>query len=60
MELHDLTPDVKSFLGVSYGRSYGGRLQNKSKSGIATPKPDLEMIQRRLKLAQQDAENDDD
>jgi phage-related protein len=34
--------------------------QKKSKSGIATPKPDLEMIQRRLKLAQQDAENDDD
>jgi phage-related protein len=34
--------------------------QKKSKSGIATPKPDMEMIQRRMKLAQQDAENDDD
>ncbi|MDN7184676.1 type II toxin-antitoxin system RelE/ParE family toxin [Caballeronia sp. SEWSISQ10-4 2] len=29
--------------------------QKKSKSGIATPKPDLDLIQRRLKLAQRDA-----
>ncbi len=54
----------KNAYRLVYGVQIGEKLyvlhafQKKSKSGIATPKPDIDLIKQRYKEAQEDAKND--